>query len=259
MNFKFDFQSDNFRRFFDFKVAQMTHEQKRHLPTEVIGRLFRRDGKVTSKYLSFLQQLYILSQTQLSNVFVLIEDYEKGIGIDEFYKFKRKQNGRKFDSVQSEQYLGYGAMTLVNKDVSEYLTHLNEISFSGAMNYALKLRGTRKPVLPDKETEFVFMTRLLANYESNKKKMILRDQLNMPEWYVLLYLSDGEEKNGAAIYKHKFADAINSSRLQILKAFRKLIASGYIQSFGKGKRITYRITFLGKSIVSEVIRKYIIP
>ncbi len=179
--------------------------------------------------------------------------------MEDYMKFKRKQNGRRVDTVQSEQYIGHGAMTLVNKEVAEYLTHLNAVSLSKAMNYTLKLRGTKKPILPDKEAEFVYITNMFANYESNKKKMIRRDQLNMPEWYVLLYLSDGEEKSGATIYKQKFTDAINASRLQILKAFRKLISLNYIQSFGKTKSATYQITYLGKSAVAEIIKKYILP
>lgn len=259
MDFKFDFQADNFRRFFDFKVAQMTNAQKENIPAELLAKIFRRDGKITTKYISFVQQLYILAQSQLSNVFVCIEDRDSGIGMEEYTKFKRKQNGRKSDAEQAEQYLAHGSMTLVNKDVAAYLTHLNAVSFSRAMNYILKLKNTKQPLLPDLETEFIFITNVLANYEGSKKKMIRRDQLSMPEWYVLLYLCDGEEKGGAAIYRYKYLDAINASRLQILKAFKKLIAMNYIQGFGKTKKATYKITYLGKSKVTEMFRKYILP
>lgn len=257
MEFKFDFQAENFRRFFDYKAAQMTPAQKENLPTELLARIFRRDGKVTTKYLSFLQQLYVLSQAKLSNVFVFIEDVDNGIGMEEFMKFKKKQNGRKFDFEQSEQYLAKGVMTLINKDVAEYITHLNSISLSGAMNYSLKLKGTPKSKVPDREAEFTYFTSLLATYEGNKKKMVRRDQLSIPEWYVLLYLADGEEKSGALIYQHKFADAYNSSRIQILNAFKKLTGLGLISKFGKTKKATYKITYLGKSKVSDIIKKYI--
>lgn len=259
MQFKFDFQNENFRRFFDYKVSQMTPAQKQNIPTDILSRLFNKKGEVTRKTLSFLQMIYILSQSGLSNIMIVAEDYENGIGVEEFVRFKHKQKFTKTPTEEGNEFIAYGAMTLVNKDVAEYLTHINAISLSGAMNYALKLKGTKKPNIPDKETEFNYFTDMLTYYESNKKKMLKRDLISMPDWYVLLYLADGDEKKAVNIYAQKFSDALNSSKPQIIAALKKLAGQHYITVIGKSRNTKYKITPLGKSVIRELIKRYVIP
>lgn len=237
----------------------MTPAQKENIPTEILARLFTKNGNVSTKYLTFLQQLYILSQGQLSKIFIHVENPDNGIGMAEWEKFKRKQNGRRVDLIQAEEYLGHGCMVITNNDVAEYLTRINSITLSGAMNYALKMKGTKEPLIPDKETEFVYFTNLLTYYEGNKKKIFRQQQITVPDWYVLLFLSDGEEKKGSTIYNERFADAFNSSKIQIIRALKKMMGLGYIQAFGRTKSATYKITYLGKSKVRDLIKKYVIP
>ena len=259
MALKFDIQIENLRRFFDYKVAQMTPAQREKLPSEILFRLFNKEGKLTKKPISFLEQIYVLTQSGMSNFFLQVEDVDNGVGVAELEKFKRKQNARRYDLAQAEKYLSHGNLILIGKDVADWYNQMNGVSLSGAMNYALKLKGTSAPKMSEKEVEFAYVCSMFAKYESNKKKIIHREQMTMPDLYVLLYLADDKEKNGSYIYKQAFIDATNSSKILILRAFRKLVMLGYINRFGAAKKTTYKITYLGKSAVSELFRKYILP
>lgn len=256
---RFELQVDNFRRFFDSKVSGMTEANKEKLPAEILSSLFKHDGTITTRMFSFIQQVYILSKSGLSKIFILIEDTENGIGITDFEKFKKQQKSRQIDSKQADHYLAKGVMVISGEDVVDYTTQINRISLSAPMNYALKLKETNKPHrINDSDQAFCYLTEMLSNYEGNKKKLVRRHLLNIPDWYVLLYLADGKEKGATPMYKHVFVNAINSSRKQILTSFRKLLNLSYIKSFGKGRNTVYKITYLGKSILSELLIKYVI-
>jgi hypothetical protein len=254
---KYDLQVENFRRFFDARMMSMTYEHRQRLSPQILARLFKKDGSLHGKSFSFMEQLYILSQTGLGNIFILIEDPDNGMNVVDFEKNKKKMATRRLDISQSEEMLAHGSMVMAAKDLSDWMNHQNALSNSGVMNYALKLKGTKESKIVSKEEEFSYLCNLISNYEASKKKIVRKELLDIPDLYVLFYLADGQEKNGAHIYKQKYIDAVNSSKLQILRSFRKLDTLGYVQRFGKAKRTTYKITYLGKGALAHIMKTYI--
>lgn len=256
--FKCDLQVDNFVRFFENELSGMTANQREKIPFELMDKLFRRNGELTTHRLTFLQQLYVLTKALDEEVYILIKRNDNDLSFEDFEKYQKNKKKKEITIDEANYYLGKGVFVLSGRELMDWMSHLNNLSLSSAYNYGLRLKKTREPNLPIHEKEFRYFANLLSYYEGNKRKIIKYRQLQMPEWYILLYLCDGKSKGATAVYDEIYKDAINSSRKTILDAFKKLISRKYIQKFNKGKNTVYEITMAGKEEVKQIIRKYIL-
>jgi len=134
------------------------------------------------------------------------------------------------------------------------MEHINRVSVSPAMNYSLKLRNANKKSGEAYDHAFNYVCSMLIKYEGKQKKNRKRRHCSIPEWYVLLYLSDGKEKKLTPCYTEVFYDCANASRNQIIRAFKSLHGRNLINKYAVGRNVDYSITHLGKSIVRQVFR-----
>lgn len=236
----------------------MTPGQRENLPPELVSKIFRRDGKVTTQKLNFLQKMFILSKGMGKDIFILMKDPEKGLGVYDFDKFSKHRQDRNFDMEQADYYLSKGTVVMSNKELMEYVAHVNGVSTSPAYNYALKLKNPKAEKSTDYGKELGYLIKLIKNYEGNKRKIVTQKSLTVPDLYVLYYLQDGKERGATKAYTEDFKDSYNSSRQQILNAFKKLVSLEYIQKFGQGKIVTYKITTAGRVKLAEVFKKYVL-
>lgn len=255
---KFDIQVDNFNGLFTLAVSQMTTEQKRNLPPEILAKLFKISGQPSQKKLNFLQQLYVLCQGGGKEVYVVVGDEEKGIGIADFEKFKREQKRHKISQEAADYYLSKGVMVLGNRELMDWLSYLNSVSISPAYKYALSLKNVKAPKIKEVNKEFSYFCNLIMTYEGNKKRIVRQEGITIPELYILLYLSDGKEKRATASYVEVYRNSVNASRKQLLEAFKKLVMLGYAESFGKARATNYRISAKGKEKLYGIIHKHMI-
>lgn len=259
MDLKYDIQNENLRRFFDERVVTMTNDQRAKIPTDLLVKIFTQGGKVTTKKITFMQQLYVLTQAGLADIYILIDDPERGIGAVQLEKLKKQKKMQRVDVTEANEYLNCGTFVLSGKDLTSWINHINGVSLSGAMNYVLKLKKTAQPRIPDYEFQFRFVMDMFLKYEGNKRKIIRYEQIKMTEWYILMYHSDDVAKPAAPLYERVLRDAVNCSRAQVMKSYKKLKNLGYIETYGKTKSATHRITVAGKNVLLDVLKKYVIP
>lgn len=256
---KADLQVENFNRFFAIKAKEMTPLQKERLPAEVLARVFKGRGRISTERLSFLHQVYILQRAMNIETYILVGDENNGIGVKDWEMFKRQQNGKRTDSTEINHYLSSGIFVLGSRELMEYMDHLNMLSLTPLCNYILKLKNREASRVQPFQRELELVASAIVKYEGSRKKIVRQKGLSISDWLILLYLVDGKEGGATPIYTDVYKDSMNATRTNFFSSFKKLREIGYIQRFGKGKSTKYKITALGKSIVREVFNSYIIP
>lgn len=257
--FKIDLHVDNFEKYFALKAQGMSESQKERLPVEISARVFKKGGRVSEALMPFLQQLYVLQKGLGSEIFIVIKDPDIGIGFSDFEKFQKQQNGSRTDITEAQHYLAAGVMVLGNKELMDWIAHLNFVSMSPYYNYIIKLKNSPYVKLPNHNEEVVRLCEMLSKYDGSKRKLLKDKNISVPEWYILMYLADGKQKGAVGAYRDTFSSAYNATRPQLHNAFKRLVSSGYIQSEGSAKKKSYKITAFGRTLIREIFHKYIIP
>lgn len=241
------------------EMGRATPSQRERMPAGMAVKVFKKSGLVTTKRLHFLQQLYILQLCLNKKIFIVVEGEGDGMGVEDFERHKKDMKKSQYPSAEAGVFLSTGTMVVGNKELIEWMGYLNNYFVGPAMNYALKLKNSQPVKFGSYLKEMVYFMSVLANYEGNKKKIIRHAGVTIPDWYVLMYLYDGKEKRAPDVYDRFYKDAINASRKQIMDSFKKNVHNGNVQAIGKAKATVYKITALGKSVVNDIVHKYIIP
>lgn len=262
MPLKFDIDSENFQYYFLEQSSKMSEGQKERLPKELVYKLFVKGGRVNSKSLSKLSlqsKLYVLVSALNKRWIMMIEDDEKGMDLEAFFKYKDLTKRRNYTSENGGTLISEGEFVLGNTELFDTFHKLNCLSHSSAYNYLQKVK-TKNYLKPEEyKRNMKFITSWINNYESMRKKLVMESGLTMAEWITLTYLYDGEEKNGSILYLHKFKYSYNTSSTKIKVSFGTLQNKGFIVKYGKGKGTKLQITALGRNKVSNILQKYVIP
>lgn len=257
---RFDILNENLDLYFADNAAKLNEEQIGGLPELIKFKLFRSrnsfNEKNTSK-LTLLQKLYVLIKSCKKKWYIVVEDEENGLSIEDFNVFKKSIKKRELTITNSERLQLSGDFILGSKELMESLAFLNYLSVSNAYKFAIKGKNLKSDFVEFKKTASYF-TKLLIFYESNKKKMVMQKGFKMPEFYTLLYFYDGVKKKGADVYNIVFKHAYNSSKSQINTGLTRLHHKGYLTKFGSVRHTEYSITPLGIEAVNEILSKYVL-
>lgn len=257
---KFDIDCENFDLYFASQLPSISQPAKEGLPKDVRYKIFHGgDGnpKNTSK-LGFFSKLYILWRCLRKRWWLIIEDEETGLSIEQFFELKAAIKKRDMGVPRAEGLTSVGTFVTGSKELCETMNYLNQLSASGAYNYLL--RGKNK--LPNKTAEFRrqmnYIIRFLAGYEAAKKQFVEDFELRMPEFLVLFYTYNGKEVLGSIMYNEFYKRAYQSSPTKIKLAFSTLQQKGYLKKTGDGRGAKLSITPLGVEIVNRLLDKYIV-
>lgn len=257
----FDVACENFDLYFAREIQSITSEGKSKLPRDISFKLFRRGGEWDSRStnrLSFLAKLFVLLRSLKKRFIVIIEDEEKGIGLDQYKDIRRNIKERDY-SVQAAED---GRMTfdfyLGNRELMDAFQYLNQLHTSPAYNFLLRNKNVPPNKYDEANKEMAYIVKFIAFWESNKKNVVADTSLLIPEIYVLLCLFDGKETLGATIYNERFKRAYQSSPGKIKQAFGTLQNRKYIIKYGQGKGAKMQITALGRQILVQTLHKYAI-
>lgn len=257
----FDISCENLDLYFDRHLPLLTPEAKDGLPRDIIFKIFRKGGvynsKSTSK-LSFLAKLYILFRSLRKRWYLVIEDEENGIGLDQFKDLNKTIKAREYSVPDAERFVSTGSLILANKELSETFSYLNKLGMSSAANYLLKTKNPIKNPTTESDKQTQYVVKFLIHWESIKKDVVSKTGMNMPELYVLMALYHGRETVGATFYKELFKRAYQSSPAKIKLAFGSLQQRGFIQKHGIGRGAKLQITALGKDAIRGIFDKYLI-
>lgn len=261
MPLKFDLQHENFDYFFLEQAGKMGESQKELLPKELLYKVFIKGHRVNSKStskLNFFEKLFVLIRALNKRYTIVIEDDEQGMTEEEYFKYRDLTKRRNYTSELAGKFISEGNFVLANSELFDTFHKLNCLSVSKAYNYAQKTK-TKNYLKPDDyKIGMKFLTSLINNYESKKKKMIMESGITMAEWITLTYLYDGEEKNGSLLYLDIFKYSYNTSSRKIRVSFKTLQDKKFIVKYGTGKGTKLQITSLGKDKISRIIEKYVV-
>lgn len=261
MPLKFDIDNENFNYFFLEQVMLMSEHQKELMPKDLLFKVFvkgfRVNTKSTSK-LSFLSKLFILMKSLNKRWVLIIEDNDKGLNEEQYFKLKEETKKRNYTSDSATELISQGQFVLGNSELFETFHKLNHLSLSPAYHYLSKVRNKNSLSLNEYRKSMKFLSKWINNYESIRKKIVLESGLTMAEWITLTYLYDGEEKVGSYLYREKFKYCYNSSSAKIKTSFGTLQNRGYIVKYGISSGAKFQITALGKDKLSSVMNKYVV-
>jgi hypothetical protein len=256
-----DISCESLDLYFARQIEGITEQAKIDLPRDIAFKLFRKggewDAKSTSR-LSFLSKMFVLLRALKKRFFLVIEDEQEGIGVEQFQALISKAPERDYSLQSAEQLLVADRMVLANKELVNAFHYLNFLSTSPAYNYLLRNKNVPPNKVDQSQKELAYIVRFLTFWETNRKTMTVNTGVTIPEFYVLLSLFDGEAKNTAFIYKEKFKRTYQSSTRKIKNAFGTLQAKRYISKIGEGRGAKMQITALGKDALSQILKKYAI-
>jgi len=254
---KFDIDNENFSHYFAKESALMSERQRELLPKELYFKLFKRGGTfdtTSTNKLSFLAKIFILIKALRKRVIILVED-EKGMDVEEFFKYKDLLKKREYTISNSEEIIEDAVFILANKEIVDTYSLMNNLSVSPAYAYLTKAKNAQKNKVAEYKKQMDYICGWLVNYESNRKKIAMNMGLNMSEWFVLIALYNGNEVLGSSLYNQIYRYTFNSSKTKIKVAFGTLQNKQYIQKVGVSRGAKMRITALGIDKATEILNK----
>jgi len=253
-----DMGCENFDLYFDRHMGAISQEEKSRLPHDITFKLFRGGGGWNSQStsrLGFLAKVFVLVKALRKRFFIVVEDGENGIGIEQFIDM---QKDREYSVHAAEELRLQGGFILGGKELMDCFQYLNSLSTSPAYNFLLRSKNVPPNKSDEASKEMAYIVRFISFWESNKKNMVASAGLSIPEVYVLLCLFDGKEALGADIYNNRFKRAYQSSPGKIKAAFGTLQSKKYIAKYGERRGAKLQITPLGREILRQLLHKYAI-
>lgn len=253
-----DISCESLDLYFAHHLDKITPEAKEKLPRDIAFKLFRRGGEWNSKStsrLNFVSKIFVMLRALKRRFFLLIEDHENGIGIDQFLALRQTGEYREL-TMEAAEKIGPVAMILANKELSDFFQYLNAVSTSPAYRYLMRNKNVPENRVDAANRQMEYIVRFLVAWEGRKKELVANIGLSIPEIFVMLCLFDGEEHAGGPIYKATFKRAYQSSPAKIRTAFCSLRDKGYITKYGSTKGSTLQITALGRDVLRQALQKY---
>lgn len=258
---KFDIQSDNFELFFEAQMNGMADYQRERIPTEIRAKVFKPSGKINSRSirkLNFLGKLWILFKALKKRVWILIENEETGLTIEEFVELGKAVRIRDMGQKRAESLKASGTFCTASKELGDTLDYLNGLSVGPMYNYLMKYRNFEGTGTARNFEEKVAIIRMIRYYEANKRVWSWGGRLNLQEWYALTYLYDKEWVNGSQIHSGFYKNAYYGSYTLMRRVYSSLLSKSFIQKQGYRSGAVYRITPLGRDAVDSILKQYAI-
>jgi hypothetical protein len=255
-----DIGSENFDIYFYNELSKISPEARDLLPKDLSFKLFRGGGKVnatTTSRLSGVEKIFILWKCLRKRWYIVIEDQEKGMTPGEYVEWQKRIKKRDYTAERASGLKSNGEFILAGKELSDYFSYLNYLSASRAFNYVAK---PKYEWMINKSTEWSKkmrgLVKIFQNYDANKKTWVSQYKIEIPEWYVLISLYDGQEIKPSIIHQENFRRAYQSSPTKIRKSFTVLERKGLVAKTGTGNGMKLRITALGLDLVTTILTKY---
>jgi hypothetical protein len=228
---------------------------------DISFKLFRGGGKVnatnTSK-LNIIYKIYILWKCLRKRWWLIFEDEENGMSTEEFIKLKEYEKKRDYSTERATSLISSGTFVLASKELATNFSYLNYLSNSAAYNFVVKNKNNPTNKADEWNKRMKYLAKVFRWYESNKKVWVSEYGISIPEWYVLLYLYDGNEVLGSPIHKEFYRRTYQSSPTKIKRCFGVLQSKKLIEKTGEARGAKLRITGLGIDTVNRILTKYAI-
>jgi coproporphyrinogen III oxidase-like Fe-S oxidoreductase len=255
----FDLSCQNFDYYFANHLEDISPQAKDMLPKDVAFKIFRGGGKVntlnTSK-LSFVAKLYILCKCLRKRWYIVVEDEHRGLSPQEFLNLREQLKKRVYTEDATNKLVTTGEFVYGSKELMDTLGYLNTLSTSKAYTFLAKNKNPVVNKSHEWSKKMQYIVKFILTYEANKKTWVSQYKIEIPEWYVLISLYEGQEVKSSPIHQVTFRRAYQSSPTKIRKCFAVLQSKGLISKTGDRNGTKLRITALGVDLVNTILEKY---
>lgn len=260
----YDIQSDNFELYFDKQLDAITPKNREFMPKSLAHKLYSVEGKRRRNggRIPFATKLWILWRLLKKRIWIVVEDQDGGIGIEDFVKLREAKKLHNHEIV--DDLMENATFVTGDKDLCYAMQAIHGASASPHYNYINRTRN-RKDIVKSCNTEeakkqLKFICKFLQNYEAIRKDITVKCGLAFCEWLVLIHLYHiGKETTGSTIYREIYRRGYNSSENKIRNAFITLQQNGFIRKIGLTRGAKFEITALGIDAVHRVMNKLVLP
>lgn len=257
---KWDVESPNFDRLFFSELEKINEEQMGRLPNELAFKVFKEGGPEI-KGLNFLQKLYIWNVAFRRPIMIVIDgegEDERVLSIDDFTTALKAERGQVKARVVGEDLWSTASFVSGGNDLVQALGFQQLVCATDIHKVVAPLakRGGQMKLSRFEEWRMSmnYLVKMQANYEANKRRMVMDFGITAPEWYALIHFYDGE-KSGSSFYKDRFKYALQCSTTNMKKALTKLCSYQFLYTRGKTKKKLYSISPSGRDMVHKIFDK----
>lgn len=257
----FGIETDNFEAYFEKQLTGISEAGKAALPTEIALKLFRPDRSMNFqkiRSIGFLAKLWILWRCLKKRVWIVIENEDGGMTVEDFAALRESLKRRDLTAEKANDLVTQGMFVTGARELVDSLSYLNDLSGSAAYNYLVKAKNFKGTKAGKHHDEYEYVVRLLRHYEASKRKWSEAKGVTMSEFLVLLALYDKEQTNGSFIYKSLFKGSFMGGINGIKVAFGTLQLKNLIVRYGRGSGAKFRITPLGVELINSILTKYVL-
>lgn len=246
---RFNIEAENFDLYFEKLIPTISHAAKEGLPRDVLYKM--RVGK-----LSFLGRLFILWKCLKKRWWIVVEEENGGLSIDQFTELREAIKRREFGIPKAQGLVSSGTFVTASKELADSFEYLNRLSNSPAYNFLQRVKNKTPNNTVQWNEQMKYIVRFLAFYESNKKTWVESTGIMIPEFLVLIYCYRGDEVKGSDMYGSFYKRAYQSSPRKIKVAFMTLQSRGLLKKSGNTSTAKWQITPSGKELINSILTKY---
>lgn len=244
-----DIYNENFNHYFVDRLNNMSPYQRNLMPKELSFKIFQRGNVASTAKLNFNERTWILSNIFEYSISIVISEID-GIGIKDFKNAIRAQNGEIVNSELLGPLHTNAAFILSDKDLNRSLLYMNHVCTSPIYSLVKKevvANASNKPdkKFKDAKDRLTTVSKLLINYEANKRRMAMDFNIDPCKWLALLFFSTGE-KTGVEFYNDAMRYSYNSAKSNLNMALNELYKDNYLSR--RGTKVDYRYTLTSKGI-----------
>lgn len=255
---KYDIYNESFDAYFRDILATITPAQKENMPLDLLAKVFK-GGDANSNLLSQNEKTYILSRVFGKQVAIVIQDEDKGFGINEFQGALKAQKAKMKNIDLLNKPVVNANFIFSDKQVFESLMYLNHAYCSDIYSLIKKINpaGISKTAKEKSTVKAAIkhLADLLMSYERHKKRIVMQYDLDVPKIYALLYFSGHAGKLGMDFYQKDFKHAYSANERSLKQAVMGLWRSGHLERRGGARYIRYSLSAKGIETLDKMLRK----
>lgn len=252
--------NEYFNLYFVEQLNSLTPYQRNLIPKELLFKIFQRGNVASSARLNFNERVWILTNV-FDYSFAMVISSKDGIGPKDFKNAVKAQNGNLNNSELLEPMNINAAFVLGDKDLMKSLLYMNHVCTSPIyllVKKEITANAENKPNtrFKDAKDRLATVSKLLINYEANKRRMAMDYGVDTCQWLALLFFSTGE-KLGTEFYNETMRYSYNSSKVNLFKGLKSLYDKGYLDRRGTKFELRYSLTSKGISLFNSLMDKIV--
>lgn len=256
---RYDLYNENFDFWFKGWVESMTPNQKSLIPDDLLFKLFTNKGG-TRGDLSFKEKVHILASGFGKEVIIVVKDEDNGIDAKDFNNAQKAKKSKMMNSDLINNDRTNASFILASKSLFESMAYLSHVYTSDIWTFINKINTTDVSVKAKNfakgKDAIKSLVRLLLNYELNKKRIVMEQNMTTSMLYAILFFSTGEKK-GVDFYNGNFKYAYNCNRSEMHRGLLELYKKGYLDRRGSVMKQTYFLTSKGVDLLDSICKKII--